>query len=290
MTTPLKIFTRLFFLAAALAIFCAPGYSQEGSPDSPHASSASGSTPPEIERPKKMEFGFRYWVPSARASANVADNTTGVARLGVELDSQNASEVHYTWQFTRRNKLKVDYTQLMVRSGTADFTANLMGGPSISVNDIALDSLGTVDLTYRQVRIGYSWQGLRIGDRVKVGPLVETRGIVFNATYPTQLSFGDGSAGASTRDSGIFGLGMVTLGADATFTPHRRIVINVTNAFIPVAGLGRLLDSDTEMKFLLPKGLNLSTGYKYTRLRVSDGSRFADLKLRGPVFGVGFMF
>jgi hypothetical protein len=86
------------------------------------------------------------------------------------------------------------------------------------------------------------------------------------------------------------GVGMLTVGADLSIIPHPRVVIDSVISGIPVAGLGRLVDVDTVVKVSVQRHIMLLAGYRYLRLRVDSGPNQAELKLHGPVVGVGFRF
>jgi hypothetical protein len=71
---------------------------------------------------------------------------------------------------------------------------------------------------------------------------------------------------------------------------HERVEVGSTISGIPLAGLGRVLDIDNEVRFYPQKHLNFSMSYRYLRLRADSGSNFAELKMRGPMIGVGVRF
>jgi hypothetical protein len=299
MTTRL-IFARLVSAIMAIMALTVTARSQEylSLPDSmtpavdaPASAREAGRptdppAPPEADKTRKMELGFRYWFVNARASANSIDNGAS-ARLGVGFLSDDSSELRYVWRFTRNNKLKFSYNQQRSTSDRADFAFNLGGDTTLSQSGIDLSQVGVADLKMRQLRIGYSWQGIRLGNNLKLGPMVELRGVLFDAKFaPNPSTTGNFVSG----DSSFFGLGMLTLGADVSYAVNRRITVDSSMSLIPIAGLGRLMDLETEVKFGLSSRFNLSTGYKYQRFRVGDGQSFAQLRFRGPVAGVGFMF
>jgi hypothetical protein len=245
----------------------------------------------QVERDKRMEFEFRYWFANSRASVNATENINGPevgVRAGLGLNSKGAAEARYSWRFTGRHKLKIDYAQLSTNSSTADFALNLGGGNFLSADNIDLSSLGRAEMDIKQLKIGYTWQGIKLGNRIRLGPLVDVRGILFDASFTAPSSSGAGDA--LDRRSGIFGAGMLTLGAEASAALHRRVEVTSALSFIPIAGLGRVFEADTRAKLSLSNHLNLSMGYRYLRVRAGDGPNFAELRLRGPVIGAGFRF
>jgi hypothetical protein len=276
MSTRMSALMRLFCALVAMVVLSAPAHSQEN--------------PSQVERDKRMEFEFRYWFAKSRASVNAVENINGPEvglRAGLGLNSKGASEARYRWRFTGRHKLKIDYAQLSTNSSTADFALNL-GGNFLSADNIDLSSLGRAEMDIKQLKVGYTWQGIKLGNRIRLGPLVDVRGILFDASLTVPSS--SGADDAMDRRSGTFGLGMLTLGTEVSAALHRRVEVTSALSFIPIAGLGRVFEADTTARFSLSNHLNLSMGYRYLRVRAGEGPNFAELRLRGPVIGAGFRF
>jgi hypothetical protein len=276
MSNGMSTLLRLFCALAAMVGLAAPAHSQDNSS--------------QVERDKRMEFEFRYWVANSRASVNAVENTNGPevgVRAGLGLNSKGAAEARYSWRVTGRHKLKLDYAQLSTNSSTADFALN-SGGISLSADNIDLSSLGRAEMDIKQLKIGYTWQGIKLGNRIRLGPLVDVRGILFDASLTSPSTSGAGDA--VERRSGTFGLGMLTLGTEVSAALHRRVEVTSALSFIPIAGLGCAFEADTTAKFALSNHINLSLGYRYLRLRAGEGPNFAELRLRGPAVGAGFRF
>jgi hypothetical protein len=243
------------------------------------------------EREKRMEFEIRYWVPNSRASVNAAENIDGPGasvRAGLGLNSKGAAEARYSWRFTGSHKLKLEYAQLSTNSSTADFALNLSGGSILSASNIDTSSLGEAEFDIKQLKIGYAWQGIKLGKRIRLGPLVDLRGILFDASLTVPSSSGAGDA--VDRRSGTIGLGMLTLGTEVSAALHRRVEVTSALSFIPIVGLGRVFEADTTAKLSLSNHINLSLGYRYLRMRAGEGPNFAEIRLRGPAVGAGFRF
>jgi hypothetical protein len=264
----------LFCALLAMMFLSAPAYSQQNLS--------------QVEKDKRMEFEFRYWFANSRASVNATENgrEAGV-RAGLDLNSKGAVEARYSWRFTGRHKLKIDYAQLSTVSGTADFALNPGGGNSLSADNIDLSSLGSAEMDIKQFKIGYTWQGIKLGNRIRLGPLVDVRGILFDASFTPSSS---GADDLVERRSGIFGLGMLTLGTEVSAALNRRAEITSTLSFIPIAGLGRVFEAETTAKLSLSNHFNLSLGYRYLRMRAGEGPNFAEFRQRGPAVGAGFRF
>jgi hypothetical protein len=234
----------------------------------------------------KVEFDVRYWFASPRLSASVADTIDGTTVNGsasLDLDSTNMPEPRFSGYITRNNKIRVDYLKMSARGNAADLSVQIPDIDAIIGIDPTTDSLATARLDIQQFRVGYAWQGLNINNKVKVGPLVEVRGYKLNGsvTAPSLLT---------TTASGEYYLGMVTAGADLKIAPTSWMEIDSVISAIPIGGLGRVVDIDTAAKYFFHKNVAVQGGYRFLRLRVSDGSNLAELRIQGPFVGMGFRF
>src|SRR5262249_14599525 len=184
MTTRITAFGHVFYTITAMVIISIPAYSQENRITSqstkdkeerpviaslPAANLKSDSsnedgqyrpinTPArtEVEKNKKVEFEFRYWISNSRASVNVRENINGSDarfKAGVGLDDKNSPDARFTWQLTRRNKLRIDYMQMSSRGDTANLAINLPGEGFLSGENIGIDLLKKTELNMKQLRI-----------------------------------------------------------------------------------------------------------------------------------------
>jgi hypothetical protein len=276
---------HLFYAVATTMIFIASAHAQSDLP----LNECKRITDP-VDRSKaermKAEFEVRYWVSNSKLSASAIENIDGTdvrINAGLDLETRNLPEARFNWNMTRRNRLRFDYMQMEVSGNTANLAVQLPGGSTIFGRDF--DTSASTELEIKQARIGYSWQGINLRDRIRVGPFVEARGFLIDGTIlePTQT-------GVVERSSEQLGVGMLTVGADLSIIPHPRVVIDSVISGIPVAGLGRLVDVDTVVKVSVQRHIMLLAGYRYLRLGVDSGPNQAELKLHGPVVGVGFRF
>jgi hypothetical protein len=237
-----------------------------------------------------MELEIRYWFDTAKLSARAVDIGDGPVTSGtgiLDMETSNPPEVRFTANLSRNNKLRFDYFQLKARGSTDDLSLSLPDGTTIS-DLIDVGDVFTASADIKQVKISYAWQGIRVGDKFKIGPLAEVRGFFFRGTFVEPTS--PGSTGTITS-TGEAGAGMGTLGTNLTIVPNRRMEIDSAITGIHLGGLGRIVDADTTFKFFVHRNVTVNSGYRYLRLRVEDGrSNTAELMLRGPIVGVGFRF
>jgi len=289
--------TIIFFAIAAAIMLSTIVDAQERRPrypsreipkDEEEEARARRATPPTQlpDERTKVEFDVRYWFTSPRLSARVADTIDGTpvnGSAGLDLDSTNMPEPRFSGYITRNNKIRVDYLKMSARGNAADLSIQVPGFDDILGIDPTTDSLATAKLDIQQLRVGYAWQGLNIDNKVKVGPLIEVRGYKLNGsvTAPSLLT---------TTASGEYYLGMVTVGADIKIAPTSWMEIDSVISAIPVGGLGRVVDADAAAKYFFHKNVSVQGGYRFLRLRVSDGPNVAELRIRGPFIGMGFRF
>jgi YfaZ precursor len=283
--------TALFHLLFAL-ISVMTFYGQANAQDDPETppTRRTRTTQQRNER-QIMELEIRYWMDTAKLSATGVNVSSGggtrTSGSGVlDLETSNPPEARLFMNISRNNKLRFDYFQFKANGSTDDLTLSLSGGRTIG-DILNTGDVLTASADIKQVKISYAWQGIRVGDRVKVGPLAEIRGFFFRGTLVEPPRPGLPSGRTSTGEAAA---GMGTLGADLTILPHRRMEIDSAISGINLGGVGRIFDADTTVKFLVHRNISVNSGYRYLRLRADDGPNFADLTFRGPVIGVGFRF
>jgi YfaZ precursor len=278
-----------FFALVSVMVF----YSQANAQDDPETPPVrrTRTTQQRNER-QPMELEIRYWFDTAKLSAKAVDIATGgstrASGTGVlTMETSNPPEVRFTLNPSRNNKLRFDYFQFKALGNTDNLTLSLSNGRTIG------DILNTGDVLsgsadIKQLKISYAWQGIRAGDRVKIGPLAEIRGFFFRGTLVEAPRPGLTSGRISTGEAGA---GMGTLGANLTILAHRRMEIDSVITGINLGGIGRIFDADTTVKFIMHRNITINSGYRYLRLRADDDrSNSADLLIRGPIVGVGFRF
>jgi hypothetical protein len=234
-----------------------------------------------------IEFEGRYWIANSKVFVSFADNINGTdANLNItpNVQSRNPFDTRFTWQITQRNKLRFDYTQLSATGDTAKFAINF-AGENYGVNSPALS-----ELDVKQIRIGYAWQGIRLGEKLRFGPLVEARGFWFNASIADPSPLRVGVNGTSAKRSGRFAVGLPVIGADISLVLNKRVEITTLLSGIPAGRYGHLLDAESGVKFFFQRRISLSLGYRYLDLRAKNEANMAELNLRGPVIGAGFKF
>ncbi|MCI0661496.1 MAG: YfaZ family protein [Acidobacteria bacterium] len=282
------LFHILFALVSVLAF-----YSQTNAQDDPETPPVrrTRTTQQRNER-QVMEVEIRYWFDTAKLSAKAVDIATGggtrASGTGIlNMETTNPPEVRTTFFISRNNKLRFDYFQFKALGSTDTLSLSLSNGRTIgdvlSTGDVLT---GSADI--KQAKISYAWQGIRAGDRVKIGPLAEIRGFFFRGTLVEPPRPGLTAGRTSTGEAGA---AMGTLGANLTILAHRRMEIDSVITGINLGGIGRIFDADTTVKFIMHRNITINSGYRYLRLRADDErSNSAELLIRGPIVGVGFRF
>src|SRR5262245_16242984 len=282
------LFPLVFALFSVMGI-----YSQAKAQDDPETppTRRTRTTQQRNER-QVMELEIRYWFDTTKLTAKAADIATGGGTRAsgtglLNMETSNPPEARVTFYLSRNNKLRFDYFQFKARASTDDLTLSLSNGRTIgNILNTGNVLSGTADI--KQAKISYTWQGIKAGDRVKIGPLAEIRGFFFRGTLVEPPRTGLPSGRTSTGEAGA---GMGTLGANLTILAHRRMEIDSVVTGINLGGIGRIFDADTTVKFIMHRNITVNSGYRYLRLRADDKrSNSAELLFRGPVVGVGFRF
>src|SRR5262245_15609015 len=151
-------------------------YSQANAQDDPETppTRRTRTTQQRNER-QVMEVEVRYWFDTAKLSAKAVDIATGggtrASGSGIlNMETSNPPEVRTTFFISRNNKLRFDYFQFKAQGSTDDLSLSLSNGRTIGdILDTGDVLSGSADI--KQVKISYTWQGIKAGDRVKIGPL-----------------------------------------------------------------------------------------------------------------------
>lgn len=249
---------------------------------SPEARPAAPAALPFSMTEGRVELESRYWVVNFKAAGSINEqinsaNTTFSIVPGFR--DRNLPEGRLTWRVTRRSKLRFDFTQF---NTSAD---SLQLGLRNDETAFAVNAGIVSDLKIKQLRLSYSWQGFRIGDKFKIGPLVEARALWLDATLREQPNPFRGQNGTPTVERERFAILLPGVGADLNFALHRRINFFATVSGLPAGRYGHIFDGEAGIRIAPIGHLNLVGGYRVLNFAAHDGSDFAKLRLSGPFVG-----
>lgn len=223
----------------------------------------------------------RYWFANLDASTRVESSSIPGTRIDLgqdlDVDDESIPEVRLTFSTGLNSKLRLAYLQ-----GNFDGATTL--GQSIQFSGTTFGANTRVDteLDLYYGRIGWTWQFPVVPGIFRIGPLVEAKGLVIDATIR--------SPGTGLRESGLLPMAFPTVGAMLSVTPIAALEIFAEVSGMTFGSFGHVVDAEAGLRFIPIRFLTLSAGYRLFDVRIEYDDDFGKLKLAGPFVGASFRF
>ena len=223
----------------------------------------------------------RYWFTELDASTRVESGSIPGTRLDfgqdLDLDDANIPEIRLTFATGLNSKLRLAYLQ-----GNFDGETTLGQSIQFSGTTFGASTRVDTDLDLYYGRIGWTWQFPVVPGKFRIGPLVEVKGLVIDATIRSRTT--------GFRESALLPMAFPTVGAMLSVTP-----ISALDIFAEVSGMtfgsyGHIVDAEAGVRFIPIRFLTLSAGYRVFDVRVEHDDDFAKLRLTGPFIGASVRF
>jgi len=228
-----------------------------------------------------LDVEARYWFTDLDASTRVESGSIPGTRidLGQDLDVDDASipEVRLTLSTGLNSKLRLAYLQ-----GSFDGVTTLGQSLQFSGTTFGANTRVETELDVYYGRIGWTWQFPVVPGVFRLGPLLEVKGLVVDATVR--------SPATGVRESALLPMAFPTLGAMLSVTPIAALDIFAEVSGMTFGSLGHVVDAEAGVRFVPVRFLTLSAGYRVFDVRVEHDDDFAKLQLTGPFIGASFRF
>jgi hypothetical protein len=228
-----------------------------------------------------VEVEGRYWFANLDASTRVESDSIPGTRIDLgqdlDVDDANLPEVRLTFSTGLSSKLRFAYLQ-----GNFDGDTTLGQSIQFSGTTFAANTRVDTELDLYYGRIGWTWQFPVVPGIFKIGPLVELKGLVIDATVR--------SPGTGLRESGLVPMAFPTIGAMLSVTPIAALDIFAEVSGMTFGSYGHVVDAEAGLRFIPIRFLTLSAGYRVFDVRIEHDDDFAKLKLTGPFIGASFRF
>jgi hypothetical protein len=228
-----------------------------------------------------VEVEGRYWFTDLDASTRVESGSIPGTRIDVgqdlDVDDANIPELRLTFSIGLSSKLRLAYLQ-------GNFDGDTTLGQSIQFSGTTFGASTRVDtdLDLYYGRIGWTWQFPVVPGIFKIGPLVEVKGLVIDATVR--------SPGTGLRESALVPMAFPTVGGMLNVTPLSALEIFAEVSGMTFGSLGHVVDAEAGLRVVPIRFLTLSAGYRVFDVRIEHDDDFAKLKLTGPFVGASFRF
>ncbi len=229
-----------------------------------------------------VEFEGRYWITDLDAEAKVVESGLGSkfdfkADLGV--GDEDFPEGRLTWHTGKNSKIRLAYTQVDY-SGAKDITKTVeFSGKSYTAGTRVNSGF---DITY--LRLGWIWQFINLGEKVKLGPIIEGKGIMADIS----LEAPDLSPAISESKELIGGL--PTAGLALNISPIDKLDIFAEISGLPAGSYGYFFDAEAGIKFSPLDNLDILGGFRVIDIKVEYSDDLAKAQISGPFVGATLKF
>lgn len=238
---------------------------------------------PSLALAQIVELEGRYWFLDVKAKARVDSSSIPgtdvdfIEDLG--LDAENAPGVRLTFGLPFNSKIRLAYTFLHLEGDTTLSQTITFGGSTFTANTQVESEF---DMYYG--RLGWIWQPIVVPGILKLGPILELKVAVIDASVETRNTV------PATKESQELGLILPTIGAAVDFTPHRMIHLFAEASGLPGGSLGYIVDAEAGIRIVPLPFLTIAGGYRLFDLKIEHDDDRGRAKLYGPFVGVSVRF
>lgn len=230
-----------------------------------------------------VDIEGRYWFTDLDASAKVKGNSIPGTDIDLDrdlgVDNENLPELRLTLNTGLNSKLRLAYLRGDFEGDQTISRTFQFGGKTFTAN-----SRVDTEMELHYGRIGWAWQFLAFPGIFKIGPMLELKGLVVDASIRTR------GAGTSVHESEVLPIAFPTAGVMANVTPHRFVDVFAEVSGVPFGDLGHVVDAEAGVRFIPIRFFSVSAGYRIFDVRVGTDDTFAKVRLSGPFVGASVRF
>jgi hypothetical protein len=238
---------------------------------------------PGLALAQLVELEGRYWFTTldgrARVDSNSLSGTDVDFKDDLAIDDDDAPGVRLTFGLPLNNKIRLAYTFLRFEGDTTlDQAINFNGSTFTAGTQV--DS--RLQLHYG--RLGWIWQPIAIPGILKLGPMVELKGVVLDANVETR------NATPSIEEGKELGLILPTVGAALNFTAIPKVDLFAEISGLPAGSLGHMLDAEAGIRIVPLPFFTISGGYRLLDVKIEHSDDSGEARLHGPFVGASVRF
>lgn len=230
-----------------------------------------------------IEIEGRYWFADLDASAKVKTGSVPGTRIDLDndlgVDSENLPELRLTISTGLNSKIRLAYLHGDFEGDRTIERSFQFAGTTFTANSRVESEM---ELHYG--RIGWAWQFIAVPGIFKIGPMVELKGLVIDASLRSR------GTGPNIHESKLLPMAFPTVGAMVNVTPVKSLDLFAEVSGVPFGDLGHVVDAEAGLRFIPIRFLSLSAGYRVFDFRVGKDDNFAKLNLSGPFIGASVRF
>jgi hypothetical protein len=225
-----------------------------------------------------VDIEGRYWFADLDASAKVKSGSVPGTRIDFDnelgVENENLPELRLTFSTGLNSKIRLAYLHGDFEGDRTIERSFQFAGKTFTANSRVESEM---ELHYG--RIGWTWQFPLVPGVFRIGPLIELKGLVVDASVRS----------SSIRESELIPMAFPTVGG------MLNVSIKSLDLFAEVSGLpfgelGHIVDAEAGVRFVPIRFFTLSAGYRFFDVRVGKDDNFAKLNLSGPFVGASLRF
>jgi hypothetical protein len=238
---------------------------------------------PGLALAQLVELEGRYWFTNLEGQVRVDSNSLSGTNVDFKddlgIDDDDAPGVRLTFGLPLNNKIRLAYTFLKFDSNTTlDQTINFNGSTFAAGTQVGSD------LEIHYGRLGWIWQPIAIPGILKVGPMLELKGVVIDANVETR------NAVPAIEEGKELGLILPTIGAALDFTAIPKVDLFAEISGLPAGSLGHVLDAEAGIRVKPLPFFTISAGYRLFDVKIEHSDDSAEATLHGPFVGASVRF
>lgn len=238
---------------------------------------------PSLALAQIVELEGRYWFSDIKGKVQIDSRTVEGTRIDFNddlgIDAENAPGFRLTFNLPLNHKIRLAYTHMFSEGDTTLERTVTFAGATFNASTRVVSEL---EIHYGQ--LGWIWQPIAIPGLLKVGPMIELKGIQLDASIETR------DANPAIREDKNLGVVLPTIGAALDITPHRLIHLFAEASGIPAGTLGYLIDAEAGIRFIPWTFFSIVAGYRFFEVRVEHDDDFGEARLNGPFVGLSVRF
>jgi hypothetical protein len=230
-----------------------------------------------------VELEGRYWFTKLDAAAKVTSSSLPGTSVDLDKDlgvqDEDFPELRLTLSTGLAGKIRLAYLRGDFAGDTTLERTFQFGGTTFTAS-----SRVESDIEFHYGRVGWAWQPLGVPGIFKIGPLLEIKGLVIDASVRNR------TGGSSQHASALLPIAFPTAGLMANVTPLEWLDLFAEASGVPFGDLGHVVDAEAGVRFLPFPLFTIAAGYRILDIRVGTNDDFARVRLSGPFVGASLRF
>jgi hypothetical protein len=238
---------------------------------------------PGVAVAQRLELDGRYWPAAVKAEAKIEGGSLPGTEVDFEkdlgVDEPPLADLRLSVLTGPNSRLRLAYTH-------AGYEGDRVIDRPIEFNGATYPAATRVvsELDLHYARLGWIWQLPVIPDRLRVGPVLELKGFLVEATLDAPATM------PRLRETEEVALVIPTVGLalDLRLRPALELFAEVSG--LSVGEPGHLVDGEAGVRITLARFFTLAGGYRVFDVRGEEDVSFARFRLFGPFVGATLRF